>query len=151
MTNRNIIALMIILLLFTALPTQTFGKTTQLVHGLGLSAGMVGGFGFSYRLFPEHGLSLQSTILYWNSGEDDFFNFAVEPLYIFHRGKQSALYGAFGGSLIVESGNGKFAGGVGLGFSWCSYERIWTSFDLMMTAWDGSFMPLPQGSIHYMF
>ncbi|MCF7811154.1 hypothetical protein K9N50_09230 [bacterium] len=151
MTKQCITVFLIVLLLFMLFPQNATCETTPLFHGLGLSAGMVGGWGFSYRLFPEHGLSLHSAFLFWNSGEESFFNFAVEPLYVFHRGKQSALYGAFGGSLIVESGNGKFAGGIGLGFSWCSYERIWTSFDLMMTAWDGSFMPLPQGSIHYVF
>jgi hypothetical protein len=151
MTKQYFTAFVIILLLFMLLPLNTFGVETALVHGLGLSAGMVGGWGFSYRLFPEHGLSLHTAIMYWNTGDEEFFNCSFEPLYIFHRGEQSALYGIFGVSMRTETGETNLAGGLGLGFSWCSYERIWTSFDLMMTAWDGKFMPLPQGSIHYVF
>lgn len=120
-------------------------------HGLGLSAGMVGGWGFSYRIIPDKGFGFHTGFLYYSAGDNFFFNIAFEPLYYVHSGNSTSLYIAGGLRLTATDDDTKLMGGIGLGVSYRRFDRIWTSLDLIMTKYEDVFLPLPQGSIHYIF
>lgn len=119
-------------------------------RGLGFSAGYVGGFGFSYRYFPDQGFGFHTAFIGWKSGEDSYFNLGAEPLYIIRKSRETALYLAGGLSLIATEDETELATGAGLGFAWHPRENTWTSLDLLLTAYKESILPLPQFAIHYM-
>lgn len=126
-------------------------KSASISHGLGLTAGMVGGWGFSYRVFAQRGIGFHTGFLYFKAEDESFLNIAFEPLYYVHSGRSTSLYIVGGMCLLATDEKTKLVGGIGLGISWRRYERIWSSFDLLMTRYDNVLVPLPQGSIHYIF
>ena len=125
-------------------------------QGLGLSAGVVGGLGFSYRYVPERGrLGVHVAIIGWKTGNDSYFHIATEPLYVLDNTETSALYVIGGAALIATESDSHWAGGVGLGFGRQGFllqhtEQLWSSYELVLTAYREKILPYPQISVHYM-
>lgn len=125
-------------------------------QGIGLSGAVVGGVGFAYRYFPSRGFGFHGALIGWDAGDDTFFDAAAEALYILdHRGT-SALYLVGGGAWVVNNGKERWAGGAGLGFARQGFpilhtESLWTSYELVMTAFDNRLLPYPQIAVIYYF
>lgn len=135
---------------------QVGNEPYKMSSGLGVAIGMVSGYGFSYRAFPTSGPGVQITSIYMTSGGDGVFSLGVQPLLILKRTHASALYIPFGVSVVSGGDETNLAGGLGLGVSWRRFgwwpkEQFWTSCELMMTAYNDWFLPIPQVSIHYLF
>ena len=135
------------LFLLSAAPISAAENQTM---GLGLSAGLVGGMGFSFRCLPESGMGIQATTIGWRAGGDSYFNFALEPLYVLRNSGNTAFYVAVGGSMTSTESSSNVAVGAGFGFGWHPIENTWTSFDLLITGYKGDILPYPQCAVHYM-
>ena len=85
--------IIVIVILTTLLPAVGFGQEEAALHqGLGLSAGIVGGTGFSYRYMPEKGLGFHSSVILWKVHDNSYFHIALEPLFILKNSGQTAMY-----------------------------------------------------------
>ena len=142
------------------------------IRGLGLCAGMVSGHGFSYRYFPREGWGWNLGGLYVKSEDFSYFKLGVEPLYILHRDRRTALYLVGGISYLAlhsvnedsywdwqtdswvidkrREGEQGIAVGFGLGYA-VGVERIWASLELVLAGYHDSFWPYPQFAVHYFF
>ncbi len=155
--KKTIVPLLVILVMFPSITLSEVNPAPlKSVNGLGISAGMVGGLGFSYRYFPREGMGLHTSIIYFGSGENHFFDMAIEPIIMIHNSGRSAVYAVLGAAIFASEGESSVAGGFGLGiawrrFGWWPKEQIWTSAELVMTAYKGWFYPIPQFGLHYMF
>jgi len=122
------------------------------VNGLGFSVGLAGGNGFSFRYLPAKGLGFHAATIFWVAGGESFFNVSLEPLAVLNRQPRSALYFVpIAVALYATEEKPKVAAGIGLGYSMAYSENIWTSFELMLTAYNDFIIPLPQFAVHYMF
>lgn len=159
---RLLLAVLIVVVAVT--PAVSAEGADSLSGGLGLSAGVVGGFGFCLRKIPTEGIGFHTALLYFKEGDDHFFNIAFEPIYVIHRGRSTSFYAIGGISYTAEKSSdedsdegsdggwdGKFAGGVGIGFGWRILGQFWTSMELVVTASEDDFYPLPQVTVYYLF
>jgi len=148
--------IIVIVILTTLLPAVGFGQEEAALHqGLGLSAGIVGGTGFSYRYMPEKGLGFHSSVILWKVHDNSYFHIALEPLFILKNSGQTAMYLVGGWALVETEENSDGAVGFGMGFAWRRFawwpqEQVWTSFDLVMTSFRGDIFPYPQAALHYL-
>lgn len=151
---------------------------TQESLGFGLSAGKVGGHGFSVRKLPMEGHGYQAGGIYIRTSSVTFFILGGEGLYVLKRTPSTALYLAYGLSYMHHRwdddewvpvwNDGQYqgeyntrvrhwdkgvsaGGGIGFALALGGWERMWISGDLMLTAYHNTVLPLPQGAVHYLF
>ena len=145
------------IIIFIIIPVVSLAQDEppQLHQGLGLSAAIVGGLGFSYRYMPERGPGFQGSIIGWDVGGDSYFHLALAPLLVLRNSGQAAMYLVAGWAMVNSEGDADHALGAGLGFAWRRFawwpnEQFWTSFDLVVTSFRGDVVPYPQAAMHYL-
>lgn len=165
-------AALFLILLLTLLPSLASADEGYLHSGVGLSAGFASGNGFSYRSLPDSGTGWQGNFIYLRGSEMEFLNLGAEALFILNRAQSTTLYAIVGlsyqyytwnyevvnnfwndNTVIKQAKDNHYAGGIGLGATlrFANWERLWGSFDLVLTASKREVLPLPQVGIHYFF
>ena len=153
------------------LPSDTQAEETDLKGGIGLSAGLASGSGFSVRIFPQKGFGWQATGVYLRSEDNVRFNLGAESLYILRRDDKTALYLVGGLSYLVRRDDDEvweydrsvrdeikvikrdreYGVGVGIGLGGALVvDQLLMSIELVMTGYHNTIRPLPQISIHYL-
>ena len=134
---------------------KELGKT---VFGLGLSAGVVSGFGLSFRHHFPSEISYQVVAGIIKVDTKLHYNIGGEAQYDLARGSVTRFFAvaALGYFYSGESGHndlhGPFRAGIGLGGEWGQIEPLHLSGELLFTYFsDGTVLPLPQVSAHYYF
>jgi len=143
--------------------------------GIGVSAGLVGGSGFSFRKLPSDGMGFQVATMYLRTSSETYFNLGYEALYVLKRTRSTALYAVAGmaytynrsqndGFWDISSGSSQWippttdiskglAGGAGIGVAlrMGGWDQVWLSLDLLLTAYHATVLPYPQAAAHYFF
>ena len=132
-------------------------KFGQSVFGLGISMGLVSGFGFSFRHHLPTKLSYQGVFGIIKNGSKLLYNVGAEGQYDIVRAGETRFF-AVGAMGIFYSGDGSndlsgpFRLGAGIGGEWKGIESFHISGEFLFTYFnDGNVLPLPQVSAHYYF
>lgn len=129
----------------------------ETVYGLGVSGGLVSGFGLSFRHHFPAEISYQLVGGIIKVDRKLSYNFGGVLQYNLMRGERVRFY-ACGGLGYFYSGEEKndltapLRAGVGIGIEQARFEAFALSGEFMFTFFsDGSILPLPQVSAHYYF
>lgn len=128
------------------------------VYGLGLSGGLVSGFGLSFRHHLPSTFSYQVVGGIIKGGQDLSYNIAGEIQADIMRGEQNRFYACGGmgyffvGDTSVNNLSAPVRFGVGVGNEWSNVAQFHVAAEVMLTFFnDGIIIPLPQLSAHYYF
>ena len=145
---------------------------SELTSGLGLSFGAVSGAGFSVRRIPEHGLGYHAATLYYKDSDHSVSELAFSTLYSLHRGRSSCFYllagfatygtrekhrdynydyyrGTYSERRYTKKTSDTYLG-FGCGFGWRLIGDFWSAFELAMTSYKDTFLPLPQVQFYHL-
>lgn len=116
--KRVIFAMFMALIVFFPLYAEPTAPDLdeRATRGLGISAGFIGGNGFSIRLMPpEKGMGFQAGFIFVSSSGDRFFSMGGELLGVLKRTDSSALYWLAGMGVNASGDDSGIGIGAGLG------------------------------------
>jgi len=135
------------------------GLSEKSVYGVGLSAGLVSGFGLSFRHHFPFDFSYQIVGGIISADRNLHYNIGGEAQYDLAHSETIRFFvsGGIGFFYSGESGNNGLSAplraGIGIGGEWLSLlSPVHISGEVLFTFFsDGTVLPLPQLSAHYYF
>ncbi len=139
--------------------------------GIGVSFGVLGANGFSFRQLPEKGSGYQLGGIYLLSADKSYFKLSALYLYILSRTrltcfyllgglsykwtrhKEDALDSAglkIGENWKVTTSRWAYGAGFGVATRRLMHERVWLSVEIPITYFKGQLLPWPTASLHYL-
>jgi hypothetical protein len=162
---KNLLIILLLIVLISTVHGQVSVPSSeqatelgQTVFGLGLSGGVVSGFGLSFRHHLPTALSYQVVAGVVKSDNKVHYNFGGEIHYDLIRSDKTRFFacGGLGYFYSGESGQNELAGpfrsGLGIGAETGTSKSFNLAAELLFTYFsDGTILPLPQISAHYYF
>ncbi|MBI4548329.1 MAG: hypothetical protein HY707_10135 [Ignavibacteriae bacterium] len=129
------------------------------VYGVGFSAGLVSGFGLSFRHHFPYEFSYQLVGGIISVDRNLHYNLSIEAQYDLAHSAATRFFagGGVGFFYSGESGHNNLSAplrvGVGIGGEWVNiFSPVHLTGEILFTYFsDGTVLPLPQASVHYYF
>jgi len=155
--------------------TSTYEESEDTLRtaGFGLSFGILGANGFSYRKLPQHGAGYQLGGIALVESDWKYFKLSAQYLYGLSRTRLTCFYFVAGisykynrakdadvtngwtgevtpGKWVTRASRWAVGAGFGLGTRKLLHERVWGSVELPLTYDGKTLLPWPTATVHYM-